>query len=223
MYETLGTLLTDYGSIFILRHGQTTPNSLGYWYNDDEEPLNETGISQAREISGVIEKIQPEIFYVSPLRRCIQTSELVLERVNPRDYVVMPELAERNLKPLKGLDSKGIMEKYGIEMDNPITGRIDHLPEAETSEQFRARVKRVFDFILEESQGKRVLVVTHGGVMWAFLQIYLHMDRIKSKTFQNCALLGMKRDGENFTPTISVNMREDWFSDFNPSWKGFQL
>ncbi len=215
--------MTDCGNIFILRHGQTTPNSLGHWYNDDEEPLNETGISQAREISRVIGKINPEIFYVSPLKRCIQTSEFVLEKVNPGNYVILPELAERNLKPLEGLDSNGIMKKYGIEMDNPITGRIDNLPEVETSEQFKARVRRAFDLIFEESRGKKVLVVTHGGVMWAFLQIYLNMDRIKSKTFQNCALLGLKRDGKNFTPTLSVNMRDDWFSDFNPSWKGCQL
>ena len=216
-------LLINYGNLFILRHGQTTPNAKGYWYNDDEEDINSTGIEQARSVAEKIRIIDPEVVFSSPLRRCVHTAELVLDHANPSAFILNPGLSERYLKALEGLDSAGIREKYDVEMDFPTSTRIDHLPDIERSDIFRNRVNTAFEEIMREGSGKRILVITHGGVMWAFLDIYLGMHTIKPKTFNNCALLGVNSLHGNFVPTLSVNMREDWYSHVNPSWRGLPL
>ncbi|MGP6207889.1 histidine phosphatase family protein [Cuniculiplasma sp. SKW3] len=215
--------MITYGNLFILRHGETTANSKGYWYNHEDADINETGIEQAVKISEKIKVLNPEVIISSPLKRCVHTAEIVLDRTNPKQFTLNTHLVERNLKSLEGLDTEGIKKKFGIEMDFPTSGKIDHLPDVEPSNLFYERVKRAFDEIIEENKGKRTLVVTHGGVMWAFADIYLGMKTIKTKTFKNCALLGLSMNGEKFVPTISINMREDWYSHINPSWKGLPL
>lgn len=215
--------MITYGNLFILRHGETVANSKGYWYNHEDADINENGIEQAERISEKIKVLNPEIVISSPLKRCVQTAEIVLDKINPKQFTLNAHLVERNLKSLEGLDTEGIKDKFGIEMDFPTSSKIDHLPDVEPSNLFYERVKMAFDEILEEHKGKRTLVVTHGGVMWAFVDIYMGMKTIKPRTFKNCALLGLSRNGEKFVPTISINMREDWYSHINPSWKGLPL
>jgi broad specificity phosphatase PhoE len=215
--------LITYGNLFILRHGQTDANSKGFWYNDEDADINEIGIAQAKSISEKIRIFNPEIIISSPLRRCIHTAEIVLDRSNPKQFELNPNLSERYLKALEGLNTDGIKTKYGIDMDFPTSPKIDNLPDIESSTDFYERIRNTFNEIISEYKDRPTLVVTHGGVMWAFLDIYLGMKTIKPRTFQNCALLGVSRDGEKFIPTVSINMREDWYSHVNPSWKGLPL
>lgn len=209
-----------YGTISFLRHGETDYNQRGMWYTPIDAELNHNGRKQAEEISTYVWKYNPEVIYASPANRCIETMDIIIENHDEIDIIINDNFLERNLEGLDSLTSAEIFEKYGIELTDPINSQIDVIDNVENSLLF---IKRVEDGIKEIfSDERRKLIITHGGVMWAFAKVFMKMNP-KIKTFKNCAFFGVKEINEIFYPTFSYNMREDWYSDVNPSWKGWQL
>ncbi|MGP6220794.1 histidine phosphatase family protein [Caldiplasma sukawensis] len=212
--------MEEYENISFLRHGETDYNQMGMWYTPFEAVLNQNGRKQAKDISEYVWKFNPEVIYTSPANRCIETMNIVIENHDNITVIINDNFMERDLEGLGSLTSAEIYEKYGIELKDPINSQIDIIENVENSLLF---LKRVEDGVREVlSDDRRKLVVTHGGVMWAFATIFMKMNP-KVKTFRNCAFFGAKEINGIFYPTFSYNMREDWYSDVNPSWKGWQL
>lgn len=212
------------GKVYVLRHGQTDCNRSGLWYCPEESHINDDGRKQAEGIKDVILKINPEKVYCSPFQRCIDTAEAVIGNGSKPGLIIEDCLGERNFKGVEGLDSEGIMKKFGVSMNfSPVTPNIDFIPNIESSSSFHRRIGNCIDQILNDSRdSKKILIVTHGGVMWSI--IYQKLNVVpKPRTFLNCALLGLDVEKGRYSPFLSMNMREDWYSDINPSWSSLQL
>ena len=63
--------------IWITRHGQTNLNQAHLMQGLTDEPLNETGIAQAREARKQIGDIRFDAVYTSPLDRAIVTGTII--------------------------------------------------------------------------------------------------------------------------------------------------
>lgn len=212
------------GKIYILRHGQTDCNKAGLWYCPEDSHINEDGRKQAEAIKDVIFKIDPERVYCSPFQRCIDTAEMVTGKDSRYPIIIDECLGERNFRGIEGLDSEGIMRNFGVSTNfSPVTPNIDFIPGVESSSTFHKRIEKCMDNILNNSKdNEKILLVTHGGVMWSIIHQKLNLVP-KPRTFLNCALLGLEVKHGIFSPFLSINMREDWYSDINPSWSSLQL
>jgi broad specificity phosphatase PhoE len=161
--------------LLLVRHGQSTANAKGIWQGQMEFPLSEEGRVQAglagRGLSG-----EPfEGLYSSPLSRAFETAEIIRDRTGFAGEVVPVEgLTERN---------GGILEGHTWaeqKQRNPeLAKKFLAIPEeerwalvgAETDEEVIARFQDALSSIRAlHPGGARIVVVSHGGVMRAFLR-----------------------------------------------------
>ena len=66
-----------YMKIWIARHGQTRLNKMRLMQGRTDEPLNETGIAQAKAAREKIGDIKFDAVYASPLDRAIVTGSII--------------------------------------------------------------------------------------------------------------------------------------------------
>lgn len=160
--------------LLLVRHGQSTANAKGIWQGQMEFPLSGRGRVQAslagRSLSG-----EPfEGLYSSPLSRAFETAEIIRDRIGFTGEVVpFDGLSERRGGILEGLTW---VEQ---EQQNPdLAKKFLAIPEeerwelvgAETDEEVIARFEEAISSIRAlHPDGSRIVVVSHGGVMRAFL------------------------------------------------------
>ena len=107
-----------------IRHGMTQANGEHRYIGKTDEPLSETGIRLLQEKKKEYFSSPPEFLYTSPMKRCVQTAELLFER-NP---ILIPEWKE------KWIDSNGTLP----------------FPGGESREQFIRRSMEGFDRMMSD-------------------------------------------------------------------------
>lgn len=144
-------------NIYLVRHGEVEHNRLGYYSNEDED-LNENGIRQAEKLKTLVDGLQYDVCYCSPLLRAAHTAAII-----NTDRLVIPvsHLSERNPgalngKPLDFTDREEYWNYYS---------EIDY--GAEPVPDFFNRVFQFLDY-LKTRPYRGVLVVAHSGVSKAF-------------------------------------------------------
>ena len=146
-------------SIELMRHGDTGQRS---YRGQLDDPLTELGWQQLREGAANGEW---DVLVSSSLQRCAAFArELAEQRGLPLQ--LDPRLCEYHFGDWQGVPIEEIDRDYG-----PALGRFwaDPLtyppPNAETFQQFQQRLCEAMDAIVASYPGKRVLVITHGGVI----------------------------------------------------------
>ncbi len=161
--------------LLLVRHGQSTANAKGIWQGQMEFPLSERGRAQADLAGRGLYEEQFEGLYSSPLSRAFETAEIIRDRTGFAGEVV----------PVDGLSERhgGILEGHTWaeqEQRNPeLAKKFLAIPEeerwalvgAETDEEVIARFEEALWSIRAlHPGGSRIVVVSHGGVMRAFLR-----------------------------------------------------
>ena len=161
--------------LLLVRHGQSTANAKGIWQGQMEFPLSERGRAQASLAGHGLSRQPFEGLYSSPLSRAFETAEIIRDRTGFAGEIVPVEgLSERN---------GGILEGHTWaeqEQRNPeLAKKFLAIPEeerwalvgAETDEEVIARFEEALSSIRTlHPGGSRIVVVSHGGVMRAFLR-----------------------------------------------------
>lgn len=162
--------------IILIRHGQSTANASGVWQGQLEFPLSEEGRIQAAETGRALKGERISGVYSSPLSRALETAEIVAREAGFSGEVVpVSGLMERHGGVLEGRTWAEQEER------NPeFAKKFLALPEeerwalvgAETDEEILARFEKALSEILSRhpSADGPIVVVTHGGVMRAFLR-----------------------------------------------------
>ena len=142
--------------IYLIRHGETPKNKLRIVQPADE-PLSETGLAQASQLSKGLASVQFERVLCSDQPRALQTAEAV---VSDRGLEITrtPLLREGNFGALRGRSYDDIGFDFFAEDYTPDGG--------ESWDAFHQRVDLAWEAILNVSQQTEgnVLVVTHGLV-----------------------------------------------------------
>jgi len=154
--------------IYIVRHGETDMNKAGKLMGQKfDDGLNAEGISQAHELASTMKKGDFDIIFSSPLKRSIETAKIVAERV-AAPIIERAEIIERDFGSLSG--------KTWIEMSeltSPPTDfrqldleqKYDYRPYGgESFGDVKERFMRLVEEIKNDWQGKKVLIVAHGGI-----------------------------------------------------------
>jgi probable phosphoglycerate mutase len=151
--------------LILIRHGETDWNAGRRIQGQLDVPLNQTGFAQARAVGERYQSEKLDVLVSSDLRRAMQTMQPI---ATASGLPVLPDarLRERHLGVLQGVsyeDAKrempqvlGVFESRKV--DEPIDG-------GESLREFSQRVISVLTEIVETYPNKRIVAVTHGGVV----------------------------------------------------------
>ncbi len=161
--------------IYLLRHGAIqAPDRERRYIGQQDLPLNDEGLRQARAWSAYFAQDRPDVLYCSDLARCRETARLIGRRCalepEPR-----PELREVALGEWEGETFAAVKTRDPAAFQARGKHIADHRPPA--GESFRDLEQRVWPFFQTTArQGPpRSLLVTHAGVMRVLLSRLLGM------------------------------------------------
>lgn len=164
--------------IYVVRHGQTDSNKNGLIMGQRiDESLNEEGIRQASVLSENLEKEGFDVIFSSPLKRALQTAETISKKFNT-PMLIYERLLERDFGSLSGKtweQIEEILQKDAHAKDRAQTYDY-HSFGGETASDVKERVLSFLDFVKKEYGSKKVLVVSHGGILKRLQSLYKEED-----------------------------------------------
>jgi len=152
--------------VFMIRHGQTGRNKAFLLHGRTDDELNETGIEQAREASGLFKSagIVFDKVCSSPLKRAIQTAEIISDCVP----IIDERLIEMDYGPFEGTDLTNLPPDLKFFFSDFV-----HNPAPEGMESLESVVDRAGDFLedLKKCTGcNNILISTHAITMKGLLE-----------------------------------------------------
>jgi len=154
--------VTDF--IFI-RHGETDWNRQQRFQGQIDIALNELGHTQAQRLGERLAGEPTDHLISSDLQRAQQTAA-PLAAAWQTAPTLMPGLREQCFGVLEGLDVPTIKARHPDLWTQWLEHRADFaLPGGESLRQFHTRVVDAVKALADAHPGRRVTVVTHGGVL----------------------------------------------------------
>jgi len=154
----------SFDGVLLARHGETDDNEVGRFQGHRDPPLNDRGREQARALADAAAREGVRELWSSPLRRALQTAEIVGERLGLRPRTD-PRLMEVDVGAWAGRRALALAvdepEAYAQWRSGEPSFRF---PGGESLEEQGRRVAEVLREIARTAQ-RPVLVVCHGGVI----------------------------------------------------------
>jgi uncharacterized phosphatase len=141
-------------TICIIRHGETDWNSLGKLQGIEDIELNDLGREQAINTARYFETSSWDIIVSSPLKRAYETAQIIASCISISRIQVVDEIAERSYGSASGLLPE---ERRRLFPDGLI-------PDQEDFEHLRQRAMIGLTKIATDFRGKKIIVVSHGGL-----------------------------------------------------------
>lgn len=141
--------------ISFIRHGMTEANINGKFAGSGDLPLCDEGIVKLKKLSNDFEYPHSHEYYSSPMKRCIETCEILYPGVNCE---VVDGFRECVFSGSEGL------------RDDP-----NSEAKVETWDEIQKRVTKTFDSVVESMMRRGVTsatIFTHGGVIMTLLYCY---------------------------------------------------
>jgi len=163
-------------TICLLRHGETAFNAQGNKYcGRTDIEINENGVRQAARMKELLKAWRFDAVFSSPLKRARRTAEIVSDQA---DAVISDDrLIEVNFGEWEGKNSDEFKtldpESWLNWLHDPGLNQAGRT--GETAKQVIERLADFFGELLENFDGKTVLVVAHNGVNRLFLAHSLGM------------------------------------------------
>ncbi|RPJ04319.1 MAG: histidine phosphatase family protein [Spirochaetaceae bacterium] len=155
--------------LIIVRHGETEWNRMGKQQGHLDSPLSENGIRQAEAIASAV-RTGFDLVISSDLGRALATAEIIMAQCG-LPILKDQGLRERHLGMLQGFTMEEFAKAHPKKTAQFVSGDPDFvIPEGESIRQRYDRAIRTFDRIASEHQGKRIMVVTHGGILESLLR-----------------------------------------------------
>ncbi|HXK13224.1 MAG TPA: histidine phosphatase family protein [Gaiellaceae bacterium] len=148
-------------TILLVRHGETDWNSERRWQGHADQPLNDAGREQARELAETLIDRGIDVVYSSDLVRAHETALIVAERLG------LPVQVDAGLREVDVGDWAGRLVSE-IEADDPEAFQLWRQGRkawngGESYEEMGERVVGAVLRLAERHPGQTVLIVTHGG------------------------------------------------------------
>lgn len=154
--------------IIFIRHGSTLYTEQDRLYdNDDYPPLNEQGKEEMEKITSWLKASSSEIdaIYTSSSLRSIQSARIISKNFK-MDFEILDGLYERRAGIWGGLTFEQIRQKYPEALEQYHADPCSYWPDGgETTMEVNKRVSKIVDDIVNQNEHKRIVVITHSGVI----------------------------------------------------------
>ncbi len=203
-----------YCTIYIVRHGETEWNLQHRFQGQKDSPLTALGFSQAKTLAQSLKNIAFDAIFSSDLLRAKRTAKIIaLERKLAVKTTKL--LREHNYGVLEGKrvdEVRGELHSAFDEyerLSDEEKFRFTLIPNGESDEQIVARFITFIREVAVSFAGKRIMVVTHGGLMSAFF-VHIGFGRQDKVRIANTGYFVMESDGIDFfiKETHGVNLQE---------------
>lgn len=154
--------------IYLLRHGVTQANEEGRYLGRTDVPLSEEGAAGIVALGRRYQYPKAEMFFSSPLTRCMQTLELLYPGCRPKP---VPGLAECDFGEYEG-KTISQLRNDSVFRDWVACGGRTAPPGGESSGDFQKRCCAAFETVtalLLSSGVGHAVIMTHGGVIMMLL------------------------------------------------------
>lgn len=193
--------------LYLLRHGETDWNVKNLVQGHSDIPLNKNGEKQAKQLAKKLKRIKFSAVFSSDLLRAKKTAEIIAVEHN-LTVITKQVLRERDFGDLEGKPNqwfeiwqkkleKGVKNLTAKEKD--LIKKIKN--RAESDEELMTRFIPFLRQVALAYPGKKILIVTHGGILRVFLlKLGFFKDEEESFNFQikNCAMVKVLSDGVDF-------------------------
>ena len=106
-----------------------------------------------------------EAIVSSPLQRCSSFAQALSQQKNISLYIE-PRFRETHFGTWEGLSAAELMQTDGADLQQLWSDPMSYTPpQAESLSIFATRVRAAWQQLLDENAGRRVLLITHGGVI----------------------------------------------------------
>ncbi len=163
--------------IFFVRHGETilTPDRRFSGSGEPNPPLTEEGLVQATLVADAVVKLNPEILIASPLLRTTQTAERISSATG-----LQIEFDEAWFECGFGLWDGLSIDEVKIDFPKEFTEWVSSSsyapPGGESYDALGWRVDEAIEALSSKYPGKRVVVVTHNGVIKQAVRLAIGAD-----------------------------------------------
>ncbi len=174
--------------IYIVRHGETNWNKEKIIQgSENDEPLNEVGLNQARELAEFFSEKKLDLIISSPLKRARQTSNIVAKRKN-LNVICDKNFAEIYYGDWSGKKSSEIPVLFPKEWENFLKN-----PETfsfKNGESIQSLYNRTVYAFENLDKSKTILVVTHTNPIRMIIAYVLSITVLNAYKlhFENCAI-----------------------------------
>ncbi len=151
--------------LILIRHGETLWNREGRWQGHLNSDLTDVGLQQANALAERLAALEFAALYSSDLGRALQTAERIASRTHG-EVIPEPLLRERKLGVLEGLTYAQIEAQFPAEFQHFKTRDPEHvIPDGESIRGKHERVAACVEALAHRHPGRRIVAVTHGGVI----------------------------------------------------------
>lgn len=157
--------------LFLVRHGETSGNLKGLFHGRTDTQLNENGFRQARMVANRLLEFEPiDRVYSSPLQRARLTAEKIAATLNTQ-LEIEPMLSELDFGDFEGFTLPRLQADHAdlfARIMDPEDWDI-RFPGGESRQEFHDRIESAIDTMLNRNRGKRIVVVSHLGVIGSII------------------------------------------------------
>ena len=151
--------------LYLLRHAESEYNRIGLLQGRIDCNLSDDGLKQTYEKAKVFDSAKYDICFCSPLKRTLQTAQILAPNLK---IICDDRIIERSLGDWE--DTPTSDEKKFL-----LNNIMSTPPNGESTYEITTRVKDFIDFLKENYGDKKVLVVTHAGIIYA-VQVALGLE-----------------------------------------------
>jgi broad specificity phosphatase PhoE len=145
-------------TLYLVRHGESEANAAGVFAGQTDSPLTAKGREQAKVVAKALQTVHFDRIVASTLARTTDTAaEIAAGRAVQVE--TFEDLQEIDLGQAAGKPFDEIRGLPGYTGDG-----FTQWPGGESLDQVVKRAMRVIDRVVEESPGKTICIVGHGGI-----------------------------------------------------------
>lgn len=158
--------------IWLIRHGKTEGNKLGRYIGVTDEPLSTEG----REFLAKMNYHCPENIYISPMKRCRESAEILFPK---KSLHIIDELSECDFGDFENKNYKELEGNADYQAWIDSNGALP-FPNGESREEFKYRSLRGFDMAVAgciRGGVTSAALVIHGGTIMNLMEEYADIRR----------------------------------------------
>ena len=161
-------------TLILVRHGETNWNVAGRLAGlIDEAVLTDEGEKQAIALSKKLKNLKIDLIYTSELKRAIQTARIIAKHLKKK-VIRSAAFNERSWGIFEG---KNWEKTKNVLIRTYETDRDNLRPEGgETYQEFKKRVFWEIEKIIKIEDGRKILIVTHGGVVRVLIKFLKNLS-----------------------------------------------